>query len=68
MPGWPATACPIERLRTPYGRLSYSLRAEGRRLRIAWRLEGRAPPGGLVLGLGAERALTGLSGAAVLPR
>ena len=42
----------VERLRTPYGRLSYSLRAEGRRLRIAWRLEGRAPPGGLVLGLG----------------
>ncbi|HEV7660283.1 MAG TPA: discoidin domain-containing protein [Allosphingosinicella sp.] len=58
----------VERLRTPYGRLSYSLRAEGRRLRIAWRLEGRAPPGGLVLGLGAERALTGLSGDALLPR
>jgi hypothetical protein len=58
----------VERLRTPYGVLSYSLRAEGRRLRIAWRLEGRAPPGGLVLGLGAERALPGLSGAAVLPR
>jgi hypothetical protein len=58
----------VERLRTPYGRLSYSLRAEGRRLRIAWRLEGRAPPGGLVLGLGAERELTGLSGAVVLPR
>jgi hypothetical protein len=58
----------VERLRTPYGRLSYSLRAEGRGLRIAWRLEGRAPPGGLVLGLGAERGLTGLSGAALLPR
>jgi hypothetical protein len=58
----------VERLRTPYGRLSYSLRAQGRRLRIAWRLEGRAPPGGLVLGLGAEHRLAGLSGAAVLPR
>jgi hypothetical protein len=58
----------VERLRTPYGLLSYSLRAEGRRLRIAWRLEGRAPPGGLVLGLGTERELTGVSGAAVLPR
>jgi hypothetical protein len=58
----------VERLRTPYGRLSYSLRAEGRRLRLAWRLEGRAPPGGLVLALGAERRLAGLSGTALLPR
>jgi hypothetical protein len=58
----------VERLRTPHGLLSYSLRAEGGRLRIAWRLEGRAPPGGLVLRLGSERRLTGLSGAAVLPR
>ncbi|HYI48607.1 MAG TPA: discoidin domain-containing protein [Allosphingosinicella sp.] len=58
----------VERLRTPYGRLSYSLRADGRRLRIQYRLEGRAPPGGLVLGLGVERRLAGLSGAALLPR
>jgi hypothetical protein len=58
----------IERLRTPYGVLTYSLRAEGTGLRLVWRLEGRAPPGGLVLGLGAEQRLTGLSGEAVLTR
>jgi hypothetical protein len=40
----------IERLRTPYGRLSYSLRARNGRARLTYRLEGRSPPGGLVLG------------------
>jgi hypothetical protein len=58
----------IERLRTPYGLLSYSLRAEGAGLRLAWRLDGRAPPGGLVLGLGTEQRLSGLRGEAVLAR
>lgn len=58
----------VERMRTPYGLLSYALRAEGGRIRIAYRLEGRAPPGGLVLGLGAERRLAGISGSAELPR
>lgn len=56
----------IERLRTPYGLLSYSLRAEGAGLRVAWRLDGRAPPGGLVLGLGAEQRLAGRRGEVVL--
>jgi hypothetical protein len=58
----------IERLRTPYGLLSYSLRAEGAGLRLAWRLEGRAPPGGLLLGLGAEHRLAGPRGETVLAR
>jgi hypothetical protein len=40
----------IERLRTPYGLLSYSLREQGRQLEL--RVEGgiAMPPGGLVLG------------------
>jgi hypothetical protein len=58
----------IERLRTPYGLLSYSLRAEGAGLRLAWRLDGRAPPGGLVLGLGTDRRLAGLRGDTVVTR
>ena len=52
----------VARLRTPYGLLSYTARAEGNRLRMSYRLEGRPPPGGLVLGLGGERRLAGLSG------
>jgi hypothetical protein len=58
----------VERLRTPYGRLSYSVRRQRGRIRIAYRLEGRAPSGGLVLALGVERRLAGLSGTMVLPR
>jgi hypothetical protein len=58
----------VERLRTPYGLLSYTLRAEGARLRLAWRLDGPAPPGGLVLGLGREQRLAGSSGETVVPR
>jgi hypothetical protein len=58
----------ISRLRTPYGLLSYSLRAEAGNLRLSWRLDGREPPGGLVLGLSAERRLAGPHGEAVLPR
>jgi len=53
----------VERLRTRHGLLSYRLGASGGRLRLTYRLEGRAPPGGLVLGLGGERRLPGLSGA-----
>jgi hypothetical protein len=52
----------VERLRTPYGLLSYRLGAEGGRLRLTYRLDGRAPPGGLVLGLAGEQRLPGLSG------
>jgi hypothetical protein len=52
----------VERLRTPYGLLSYRLRAEGGRLRLTYRLDGRAPPGGLVLGLAGGQRLSGLSG------
>jgi hypothetical protein len=37
----------IERLRTPYGPLSYSARAQGGRLLFA--IEGAAPPGGFVI-------------------
>jgi hypothetical protein len=52
----------VERLRTPYGLLSYRLGAEGGRLRLTYRLEGRAPPGGLVLGLAGGQRLPGRSG------
>ncbi|MEA3063597.1 MAG: hypothetical protein QOJ27_25 [Sphingomonadales bacterium] len=38
----------VRRLRTPYGRLSYTLRSEGGSGKLAYVLEGRAPPGGLV--------------------
>jgi hypothetical protein len=38
----------VGRLRTPYGRLSYTLRSEGGRGKLAYVLEGSAPPGGLV--------------------
>ncbi|HMG48652.1 MAG TPA: discoidin domain-containing protein [Allosphingosinicella sp.] len=40
----------VSGLRTPFGRLSYSLRAQGGRARLTYRLDGRSPPGGLVLG------------------
>ena len=58
----------VERLRTPYGLLDFALRRERGRLRVAWNLDGRAPPGGLVLGLGEPRALPGLSGVAEFDR
>jgi len=38
----------VERLRTPYGPLSFALRAEGGRGILSYRLEGTPPPGGLV--------------------
>ncbi|HEX8217536.1 MAG TPA: discoidin domain-containing protein, partial [Allosphingosinicella sp.] len=41
----------VSRLRTPYGRLSFSLRAEGGRALLEYDLDGAPPPGGLVLGL-----------------
>lgn len=40
----------VERLRTPYGLLSYNLAADGPRARLRYRLDGLPPPGGLVLG------------------
>jgi len=40
----------VSGLRTPFGRLSYSLRAQGGRARLTYRLDGRSPRGGLVLG------------------
>lgn len=58
----------VERLRTQWGLLSFSLRAEAGRIRIAYRLDGRAPPGGLVLGLGGGHRLTGLGGEAEWPQ
>jgi hypothetical protein len=39
----------VEHLRTPYGALSYTLRAEGGRGILSYRLEGTPPRGGLVL-------------------
>jgi len=52
----------VERLRTSYGLLSYTLRADGGRRRISYRLEGEAPPGGLVLALDEDVRLDGLVG------
>jgi hypothetical protein len=55
----------IERLRTPYGSLAYSLRRVGNRVRLTYRLAGQPPIGGLVLqapGIAGERRLTGSRG------
>jgi hypothetical protein len=53
----------VERLRTPYGPLSYTLRAEGGRGILSYRLEGTPPPGGLVLHwMRGDIGLTGASG------
>ncbi|HEY5711799.1 MAG TPA: discoidin domain-containing protein [Allosphingosinicella sp.] len=58
-------------LRTPYGLLSYSMRERGGRTRFTWRLEGGAPPGGLVLAAPSsargELRLPGPSGSILLP-
>jgi hypothetical protein len=55
----------VEKLRTPYGPLTYSLSAAAGRTTLTYRLEGAPPVGGLVLAppLGRERALPGSSGA-----
>ena len=58
----------VERLRTPWGLLAFSLRADGDRVLVAYRLEGRRPPGGIVLALGPARPLAGLSGETQVPR
>jgi len=53
----------VERLRTPYGPLSYAIRAEGGRGILSYRLEGTPPPGGLVLHwMRGDIALAGASG------
>jgi len=53
----------VERLRTPYGALSYSLHAEGGRGILSYRLEGTPPHGGLVLHwIRGDIGLTGASG------
>jgi hypothetical protein len=60
----------VERLRTPDGSLSYTLRRAAGRLVLTYRLDGRTPRGGLVLaapGLGTERRLAGRSGRLTLP-
>lgn len=56
----------VKRLRTPYGLLSYSLRAEQGHGQFRYTLEGTPPPGGLVFappGGGGEVRLRGSSGA-----
>ena len=58
----------VSGLRTPFGRLSYSLRAQGGRARLTYRLDGRSPPGGLVLGWRRDGLrLRGLRGTAEVP-
>lgn len=58
----------VDRVRTPHGVLSYSLRARNGRTHLAYRLDGTPPPGGLVYagpGIGpgaAEVRLSGSSG------
>ena len=54
----------VERLRTPYGLLTYTLRSNGERGFLTYTLDGHAPPGGLVLERSAGRslALKGLHG------
>ena len=58
----------VERLRTPWGPLSFHLRAEGGRVHLAYRLGGRAPPGGLVLAFPRAHRLPGTSGEVELDR
>lgn len=59
----------VERLRTPYGLLSYSLAADRGRVRLRYNLDGKPPPGGLVLGLDpAGHRLRGNSGTAEVDR
>jgi hypothetical protein len=52
----------IEGLRTPYGLLSYSLKAAGGRAILRYALDGTPPRGGLVLGWGGGIKLAGTSG------
>jgi hypothetical protein len=59
----------VERLRTPYGLLSYSLAADRGRVRLRYNLDGKPPPGGMVLGLDpAGHRLRGNSGTAEVDR
>jgi hypothetical protein len=58
----------VDRLRTAWGPLSFRLRAEGGRVHLAYRLDGAAPPGGLVLAFPREHRLNGLAGEVELTR
>ncbi|HKE15906.1 MAG TPA: discoidin domain-containing protein [Kofleriaceae bacterium] len=44
-PAWLEAGVAVDRLRTPYGPLSYSISRSGRR--VTMRISGRAPPGGI---------------------
>ncbi len=60
----------VERLRTPYGPLAYTLRRVGNRVRLTYSLAGQPPAGGLVLvapGVAGERRLPGNRGSIELP-
>ena len=52
----------VERMRTPWGPLSFRLRADGGRVHLAYRLDGTVPPGGLALAFPREHRLSGASG------
>ncbi len=47
--GWLTRPIRVDRLRTPYGELSYTLRRQGRALRVSVAGGTRIPPGGIVL-------------------
>ena len=60
----------VERLRTPYGNLAYTLRRAGSQIRLTYKLDGKPPRGGLVLaapGGSAERRLAGNRGRIDVP-
>lgn len=60
----------VQRLRTPYGPLAYTLRRAGNRLRLTYNLAGKPPAGGLVLaapGMAGERRLSGSRGRVIVP-
>ena len=58
----------VERMRTPWGPLSFRLRADGGRVHLARLLDGTVPPGGLVLAFPREHRLSGTSGEIALSR
>ncbi len=60
----------VERLRTPYGPLAFTLRRVGDRVRLTYALAGQPPAGGLVLaapGTAGERRLASNRGTIELP-
>jgi len=58
----------VERLRTPWGRLSFHLRGDRGRVRLSYRLDGSPPSAGLVLAVPRLHRLTGARGEVVLNR